>query len=991
VSWCPEQALNYPDVHVRMGHAALNGEKGAVFLGHVLRSGLAPGCQGGARQPSEWWDDVQSCDRYNGVCGDMGQRLDALVWGKYTHALDETWPAWNGDFIAQKLGGCDPQETYQLVWEYLDDRGVGLVPGVFGLETRTQDEPVGGQRQNNAAGSEWGDQGDVTLSEGMSIIERSFEVCDVSGTSFLMPTLPSFDPSAPNQVDPCAHALSGGAGEVEGPLYASRVYDFGTQSFTGSLPWDLDGICLVTATDAGNVVAVPDTTMCSSGTTGAARIKLDMTDPEVPMRLFALDFLAAIADKDAQVQFVVKTSAGQTVAQRQDIGRSDGASNNYHHTLGTSTLFPAEWVGFTFVFRAPPSTLYGVDADNDGITDTVTEAYVQVSAKVGNDFALDEVRLLEVDGQLLNLDADSVEDNDPGDCYLVDDNFGADLGWQPWFERLNPGGVDTYGGTVEVDTSDPTCPQLGDIVTLDYRTFAHQGLWPQVAERQASYIYSPGIFEPDYWTDALSPREQIVALSGVTLGRGVGNTNGPDDFILVSDLGGEVRGINRAWDELNTSTTDVLGGYYCALVDEVCSSLDSCANVPADGCLDPYAATFSGPCDCSSWDHTAPPAGPQNTLLIAGDMFTQWHNGGNPLYQLPHGGPVGVTYGTRSKLSNSLVAFLSWFHFDQRKGGKELVGHETILGFATDLASDGFRVIGAPGWDPDNARSWASLAAGTAAPNRPYTSWSVHGIAHYGWGSDEEGPLYMAQTAHYAWQAEWAAIYSYFLSNSAANPGGVEVSFQMSDMQLQSQGDLLFPIRGQNAVVLQDHGFWSHNPVLLEPDWIPLEDNAGVGPLYRWSGHSWAKAMVRFYAELPAYCDPVVEFSFWDDQGNATTVTSTAKTWGPSVVDRPLRALSASAPYEMDGGSGTLVAFNVTIRFEPSPVLPSPQGACVGATLDNPTLYQGLPVADFPYRWTEQAIDTEWTSSQAVDATETICGSATYSVAACGATRTFSP
>ncbi|MCP4740998.1 MAG: hypothetical protein GY871_02035 [Actinomycetales bacterium] len=211
--WCPQQALNHPDVSYRMGFPGFNGARGSNFISNVLEPSLIPDCASDSgidpeTEAQDWFaGNVVNCDRTDAVCLGAQRRLDALVWGKFTHALDESYAQWQSLYLEDRTG-CDPAYLYRELWSYLGDREVSLVPSAFGLESRTIEEPVGGRWNDGgpewagfSPASEWGKLGNFKNSEGLSVIRKEFQACSVSAGDYLSPAA---DPSyADSGVDPC--------------------------------------------------------------------------------------------------------------------------------------------------------------------------------------------------------------------------------------------------------------------------------------------------------------------------------------------------------------------------------------------------------------------------------------------------------------------------------------------------------------------------------------------------------------------------------------------------------------------------------------------------------------------------------------------------------------------------------------------------------------------------------------------------------------------
>ncbi len=659
-----------------------------------------------------------------------------------------------------------------------------------------------------------------------------------------------------------------------------------------------------------------------------------------------------------------------------------------------------EWVYFSAVIRAPnPAVASGVT-----FSLTVRDPSVR----------LDNLRVIELDGALRNVDEDSVTfwtflsgigyiELDGG-CFDVDADGanGADipdpatapdpedLGWHPVFDLAASSGVlpdvTDYRASIEVLSS--SCDDVDGFypgvwtdtapVYVSYRTWTHAGLWPGFSERQDGYVYSPNVFEPDFWSDPMSPEGQMQSLAAAPIGRSsmALNPDLRDEFILVSDLGGEIRGFNRAWDVELVDNAEKFASYYCKVKESACDAFGTSVGPPmcngtCDSMFLPVGAGFA-PCDCSGW--TGVPAGPNEyRLLIAGDMFNRWHNGDRFLYQVPYGGVEGESTDARDAMPADTV-FLAWWHSDAQRNASQVVGHEMSAALIEDFMSASKSVIGATAWDPENIRTWSAMAA--AGPMLGEGFPAILGLAHYGWGSDDEGPDYMAQAGHYAWQAEWQTLRTWFLSSDPNAPGGDETALPPHDQWFSAgfgapvDDQVLRPPVGQRLETLAGATWVS--------PWVPVDHSLLVsppvgGPVWSWN-EPWAQVLLRFYAELPSpQCSLEVEFEFKPVVGGAPWAVagtlqqdSSAPGW---ANDEHLWAWSAVAPLEYSSGSppGDLL-----VRGRVEYVLCALPGS--PATFDNPTLYQGRPFIDFPYAYEEQSLDQEWQSSSAADTWNKTCG-----------------
>ena len=1003
VSWCPERAVNYPDIPTRLGFASLRSpsRSASEFLPNILRAGLGA-CAAGSE--SLWWDDAASstgvlwCDRDDtAICHEVLVRLDSLVRGHFTHALDESWPHWNSGLTGLKVGGgCDSALLYDEVWGYLSAREVRLIPTIFGLETRAPEEPVGGELDNSWEASRWGEDGDFSLSEGLGINRKDFEVCeDASGDWFLMPVPETGYADA--VADPCDYPDTGGT--VGGPVQVVAALDMEPGSTLGAscaADWavcdpsalgcwryDEDGLT--------NFAATPQSA-CPSDPAIRVTIPISMPTHE---RLYVVGFRAQVDEPDSalRAKYVVSDTSGGTLANIDlELSATSPGSNQYHsagpedqHDTGDPSD-NLDYQYFSFVFRAPPNdpTVYG-------------GAYVQLVTKAGLNVWIDDLQVVELDGQLRNIDQDSFFFGvgplpmDPS-CFSISDNLPSaapptgDWSWQPFFEMvttLTEPDVTDYRGSVQVSDPNVCGLEVGDILPVDYRTWTHSGLWPGLNDRQGTYTYSPGVFTADYWADSLSPDGQLSTLSSAL---GHGRPPAPEDpddplwdeFYLVSDLGGEVRGMGRAWPYLPVDNDQTLSSYYCGLQESVCNTMEVCTPsfTCADMLLHPEDPLFAT-CTCSSATKSLVPGRRHaGSLLIAGDMYTRFFNGAITQYQVPHAGYEGDSFLARQDMPPDAV-YLAWWHFDQRKAGDTLNGHEFLVGMVEDFSDDLLDSMPASGWDVELARAIAALSAGSFSEVASETraDHQLAGAAHYGWGSDEQGAVTMVQAGHYFWQPEWALMDTWLLSDFPAYPGGDDTSeWTETGMTLGPQAGLSRPFRGRQLTVDDPVANWVSETVDVETAWVgqPTWVSCGFGWCGSWS-EQWAQALVRFYAAIPDdSCQVEVEFLFHGATPGATPVVG--------AFNQPVNqtgwdqgggylAWSARADYELSGPApgGTLEKVGVEIRFED----------CAGLILDNPSLYQGLPWIDFPTEWSEQDLAVELDSTNQQDARTTICGDPT--------------
>ncbi len=1021
VEWCPEEALSYPDVSLRMGFPAFGGGN---FLPYVFNKQFGACTTSGA----DWFDSaVVDCDRHDVNCQAAAARLDALVWGKYNFALDESLATWQSDGLEYRLtpsGGslvCTADELYDAAWEYLRQRRVLLVPTAFGLESRTAEEPVGGAWMNDGRSwrkADWGREGNFTHAEGLSVIQKPFKICEWqtdtgASTQVLMPVPESDYLDA--SVDACDY-LDEASGAVNGPIQASATVDFdaalpgATNSWTGTSTCWLPSSDLSLADDAFGPFGAVNSDNC--------QLRLDL-DTEADGRLLNVHYQALIAKGTDEVgldaELVLEDSAG-TVLERMEISFGETTTDYYRDMIladGASTSDPA-WVHFNTVVRVPRA-----DIDGDGVDDiakTTLKLKGQLDTSSSSSLVwLDELQVEELDGLLRNIDVDSVQvfdasgdELDPS-CFTVyadvetvddtsllgqlpahfeeDSSTDADaLGWHPVLKTELDTGLDEpvelqtdYAGRIEVDSA--TCPLRhppatvtlaeGDLVYVSYRAWTHGGTWPKVKGAQESYVYAPNVFASDYWADHRSPTSQMGTLV-TDLGHGPASPDPDkhDAFILVSDLGGEIRGFNRAWaNEAMAENSEKFASYYCKLKEGLCDEGlgDSGCGFTCDPMFnDPNGSSWA-PCDCSASGEVSP------RLLIAADMFALTHNGARELYQVPYGGRDGASMLARDTMPADTV-FSTWWHYDSMKAGSAVGGQEMAAGLVEDLTGAGFDVIGAPSADPDNQRLWAAFAAREQDPEAA----NIIGVAHYGWGGDVEGPEYMAQTGHYSWQSEWALLDHWFLSHSSDLPGGNE-QFEWNTAGAWALGapiedELARPAMGK---WLRTSGpgaaTWTSPWVELDLSQLPAPDwlYTSVGWKASWT-EPWVQLLLRFYARLPdPSCDiePTLELRAANSTGIA--VQTAALTPDPSGGQHPggnLKVFSARAGQPalwLHAQDLTGLEARASLAFS----------GCTNAVLDSPALYQGISWIDFPTAYQEKTIGVDWTDATDQDATKDVCGS----------------
>ena len=509
---------------------------------------------------------------------------------------------------------------------------------------------------------------------------------------------------------------------------------------------------------------------------------------------------------------------------------------------------------------------------------------------------------------------------------------------------------------------------------VSYRTWTHAGLWPGIKERQAGYVYSPNVFAQAFWDNRWAPGAQMDALAALGHGVGASDPDKEDDFILVSDVGGEIRGLNRAWAVESVDNAEKFASYYCQLKQETYEAFGG--PTPSSTCADMFLplddASFA-PCDCSTYWPFPVGAGHRYRLLIAGDMFSRWHNGDRELYQLPYGGVPGASTDARDKMPGGAV-FLAWWHLDAQKDGRDIVGHEMAAALVEDFLGAAKSVVGATGWDPENIRTWSALAAAWD----PTESQGVLGLAHYGWGSEAEGPRYMSQAGQYAWQPEWKALDTWFISDDADAPGGDEQALPPSERwtRMGFAGPLEDDAAGQRPFVNQwletwSGGTWTSPWVQLDAAYVPTLDQ--LSPYGFEADEDWSQVLIRFYGRLPnPDCQLSVQAEFRDGPNTVVVPMTVLQGDVGSADGDVLWAWSARAPVTaLTSGLPGSTEVQVTVDY----IDCGTQQAA--AVFDNPTLYQGLPWVDFPYEYTENTLDAgldPWASDEPGDVWDKVCG-----------------
>ncbi len=986
VEWCPQDALSYPDTQTRMAFPAF---ADGVFLPRVLNLGFPQSCPsvpllGKELDARAWFDEVVDCDRYDSRCQAALTRLDGLVGGRFNYALDESFAMWNNEQGRVNFAtNCDPGYLWEAAWDYLDNRQVELLPSAYGLESRTIEEPISGSHRHRPGSwkaSDYGRYGNVTHSEGLSVIEKAFQPCPVGTSTYLAPVMDSSYADA--AAAPCSFLDSDGA-VTDGPG-ASLYYDFeqlGGQTFEGTGPWELEQTDFWTESTSPGPF---DDYVESQGTSTA---KLFLPSSGEPLsRLYVVN-----------LQVLVKSGGSlkgvfQVDDEQQEISFTTTDPGDFSGATVHDASTDEQWVDYSIVLRLPPSSSYG--------TATLT-----LTAKGAGLVFLDELEVVELDGMLHNMDEDSLRftnalgeelasscfevhaDAEAGSDlpahyeYVEDTGFTEDertaLGWRPVFELDSNSNYQPtdYQGSIEVVES--PCTNLdggedwmlssGEDVLVSYRSWTHAGVWPKPNQEQEHYVFAPHVFSEDYWDDQLSPASQLDTLGSGKLGHTTGAGRAPS-YVLVSDLGGEIRGFNRAFGDEPVDNDEKFASFYCKVQESANAAL---GGVGTGTCADMFSMTSFAPCDCSGWTTGSL----TSRLLLAADMFTLVHNGGRPDYQVPYGGTPGSTRTTKDLLPAN-TTFLTWWHSDSKKqGATEVVGQEMAAALVDEIINEGFDAIGAPAWDPDIQRMWAAMAAaGQRNPNQD--GGTLRGVAHYGWGDDDEGPQYMAQSGWYAWQAEWQLVHHTYLSDSMSLPGGNEtvgpINWTSSGLSLVDDG-VVRPTVGKrlraNGTSASWTGIWNEldQGQLSQPTWTSVSPGHVSGA---W-GAAWDQLLLRFYVDdLPASC--VVEVDFEVDCDYCTTPVTAPATVQDDHPNADHRVIAARAdlPTLIVAGSPALDGLQARAHI----TLDGTSGSCSGAHLDSIGLYQGIPWTDWPYAYEEKSLDDVWTSTVSKNATPRLCG-----------------
>jgi hypothetical protein len=710
--WSPEEAEGAPDIALRMAFASFKGSQNAHFIPTLVYNGV--GRCSSPEATEEFWEALRSCDieqtdeeGYT-PCLESRLRLDSLIRGRFTHALDEGAPIWLSDSV-QLDNGCSGSRLYQELDDYLALRGVQLVPTAFGLETRTPDTPVGGRRITPEEPSElWGVEGDATLSEGL----RMTETMTVCAGAVLAADCSTLDED----------------GLVTGPLRLGEPLDGSEVPGLTSTCGELE-LCLVkegcweSQLDGDEAVLAPSAD-CSNGNP-LLRMALP-TDG----RWYLLHARASALD-NGQLTFklVVKDQAGVTNTHEVELLSTLAEEGEYLFPSPAQTPGAPDVVHLSYTMRAPLEH------------DRLDTAYLQIYGEPGAQAWIDDVWVEPLGVRLPNVDGESLTG---AECLSIEGAVEAPLPVASVIDGA--GAIQAQLARVTAD-----CLDEGDTVELGFRSWTHAGLWPGVVTRQKSYTYAPDVDSERFWDHAWSPTAQLDALDEV------------GDLVLVSDLGGEVRGLGR--HEL--STEEALVAFHQRLVE----------------------------------------ASRGARLLVAADMYMPWHNGGDSEggvpgrhgYQVPFGGEWGDSWTARRGFPEETL-FVAWWHYDTRRAGSPVGGVETALGFVEDLARDGLDSVGVSAWDPDNARHWAAMAA----------SGQTAGVGHYGWGTDLQAPRILLQAGRIFWQPGWRHLDSWTMSDDPDLPGGDETStVAIVGMRHADSSELSWPRVGRWLEIEEDEASWT--------------------------------------------------------------------------------------------------------------------------------------------------------------------------------------
>lgn len=874
VWWTPQDVNNRPAVDLRIVFPSFKGSQNSTFLPTLWQSDL--GACADPLDTAPFWEGLLRCDAHAAPdeegydrCDEVRVRLDTLLLGRFTHALDDGYAFQMGDSV-QTLTGCAPTELYADVKTYLEQRGVALVPTVYGLETRAPETPIAGDYVFKEEPAElWGTTGDATLSEGLAM-GGTFTVCEHDGERLLAMDCDALDED----------------GRVSAPQLRSPTYDTDTTAVGASIgkcgPLEVCAVksgCWDTVSDTYGLALSPaDASACASP---ALRVPLTADG-----RHYALRFRgSAITNGDLTAKLIVVFDDGRSYAASFEALSTLASEGDYLHPTPALDPSRADWVLYSFVFRAP-------DPD-----DRITSVYAQLNAEPGSLAMVDDLDVAAIDGQLRELDEGSLSGVT---CASVRGAAVSPLAVEPWYSA--DGAVSGALASIAVD-----CLEVGDTVDLRYRSFTHFGLWPGHSSRQSAYNFTVDVTEPRYWSAPTGPWAQLQTYrDGGELG----------DFVLLSDLGGESRGVGRAEALNGFGPAEVLSSFTCAVEAEVCEGCGDC-----DGLLSPEPGEAPTPCECSDWT-----GGPR--LLIAGDMFTWLHNGGDSAqgqpgkedYQLPFGGPSGGSWWARRDMPADAV-YLAWFHFDSVKDGVPVGGHEQVTAFVEDFAADGRSVVPVSAWDPDAQRAWAALAA-AGGP--------VVGVAHYGWGTDTQAARVAQQAGAVFWSPGWTQRAAWTQSDDPTLPGGDERGeLTLTGLTFETASGLDWPLVSRWLRILDDTASWE-------------------GPAVAVSGE---RVLARVFANPPEGCTWTGRFTFGDvvvDVPETPAVTGEHRVWGFSA-DRP------------EGAAEVRFSLHAT--------------GCAGGIIDHIALYDASPAVDFPYPLTLEHLD-DWDAESSSDARYRICGDA---------------
>jgi len=548
---------------------------------------------------------------------------------------------------------------YTEIWEYLDERGVSLMPTVYGLESRNPESPAEGIEV--VPGPYRGEQGDFALSEGLSVVKKEFITCHDSGstTDWLKPVPePGYPPASPCTVfmDP----LDPGPTATPVPVFSTDFNILPTFTLlntcrTGS--WDIcdeeHGAgatrCWTNTNSDAFGAALSPSTVCTDNTGGDQPPTLFVNasvDPDTRGRLYAIGFSACIPATGTSAPLeatLMHYDAGGVVQARYsdiELMTTDPGSAQWRRDTADPDLYPSDtgntdcdWAQYSMLFRVP-----------DDASLASVGLRVWSSTEYADTLLLDDFEIVEVDGALRNMDDGTVDYSTFGppeldqkntfrvfaangeeldeDCFDIVSNVpvaraaGTERGWTPYFDTYSAE-VTGYHGSIQV-LNTACLDALGgnhdltvEEVYVSYRTWTHAGFWPIAnGGSQDIYSWSPDVYEQRWWDHVFGPEAQLSAIDVL----GLSGNEDFDEFVLVS--GGEIRGINRAEDHEATAASDKLGSLICGFEDAICHGLEGtactssygpegCANMFEDP-LDP-TSSFSA-CTCMGWTPTPPAA-----------------------------------------------------------------------------------------------------------------------------------------------------------------------------------------------------------------------------------------------------------------------------------------------------------------------------------------------------------------------------------------------